>query len=177
MRLRKNGRVLLCAAATGLAALAGVSHSSQATTRTFTAKVSYATTAVVGKSPEAASPLTLPAPPDPNVFMDSYGFSWADYGGFRQTGMVTIGDSRTQFMNFLTGNLQPDTALEMLSVICLMKASPGESCSRLLAPDGGKNKTIYLGMNVLVKNHAASGDDAALAAETSPSFDITVVYQ
>ena len=48
----------------------------------------------------------------------------------------------------------------------------------LLAPDG-KTTTIYLGMTVLVKNHAKgkTGDGTTLVADASPSFDITVVYQ
>jgi hypothetical protein len=174
MRPRKNGRILLCAAAL----LACRGQPADAVTRTFTAKVRYATTAVVGKSPEPApapSP-ALPVPPDPAIFMDSYGFTWAEYGGIRQAGAVTIAGSRSQFMNFLADNLQPDNALEMLKIICSMNAAPGESCSRLLAPDG-KSKTIYLGMNVLVKNHAGRANGAAATADAAPSFDITVVYQ
>lgn len=166
MRLQKNGLILLCAAAMALAVLAGLGRPAGAVTQTFTAKISYVSAAIVNKSANAGfAPLNSLG----FLFFDSYGNTWAR--------AITIANSRDQFINFLTSDMQSGSGLEAMQIDCLMHTSLDSTCSQLLAPGSGKNNTIYIGTNMQDHNKDKTGDGAMILADASSSIDFTVVYQ
>ena len=178
MRALKHGVVLLCAATLAFGVLMGLSQPSGAATQTFRATVRYANAAIVKKIPSIG--LTpLPSVGLAFLFFDSYGNTWAQNDDAQGQPMVTIANSSEQFINFLTSDLQSSKGLEAMKVVCLMHTSLDSKCSQLLAPGNGKAKTVYIGLNMLMKDHNRdkNGDGATLLADASPSIDITVVYQ
>jgi hypothetical protein len=179
MHLKKTGLVLLSAAAMALAVLAGLGRPAGAVTQTFTATVRYANAAIVKKTSNIG--LTpLPSVGLIFLFFDSYGNTWAQNNDAQdQARAITVANSSEQFINFLTSDMQSGTGLEAMQIVCLMHTSLDSKCSQLLAPGSGKNNTIYIGMNMLVKDHNRdkTGDGTMILADASPSIDITVVYQ
>jgi hypothetical protein len=182
MRLRRSlGFVLFCAAIASLAALTGLSQSSGAATQTVTASITYVNPGVVGKTN-----ISFPPPPNEaaaNVFMDSYGNTWAQYGDMLQGGLglpgvVTVADPGDQLINFLTGNPQFAAGLEPLKIICSMHTATLNSCSRMLDPASGKVNTVFIAMNVMDdRSRRRAKDGSFTVADASSSIDVTVVYQ
>jgi len=182
MRRLKHGLVLMFVAVL-LIGPGSFVQPSRARTATVTATIKFSDSAVVNKSSSIGFAPLPTAPGFAFLFMDSYGNTWAQKGdelegAQGQPGAITIANSSDQFMNFLTGNLQSNMDIEALKVVCSMHTSLDRSCSQLLAPGNGKDKTIYLGMNMMVKDHGDKNPDGSmLLADASPSIDITVVYQ
>ena len=190
MRLRKKGLVLSCAVAAVLAVFAGLSQPSGAATQTVTASIGFVTPGVVNKTSDISFPPLLPNTGDAStmVFMDTYGKTWAQQGdvlrgGQGRAGVITVEDSRSQLINLLTGNMQLNQGLASSNVICSMHTTFDDNCKHMLAPamgDKADKKTVYLGMNVLVKdsrNDRKAADDSFTVADASSSIDVTVVYQ
>jgi hypothetical protein len=167
-------------AAIVLAAVTGLNRPCEAATQTVTASIKFVTPGVVNKSADISFP-PLPSAADivATVFMDAHGMTWVQQGDIMQgrqgqTGVITIDDSGSQLINFITGNLSLNPGLEPLRVICSMHTNLGDDCKNLLAPSSpGKKKTVYIAMNILVDELGKSGG----AAGGPSSIDIAVVYQ
>lgn len=182
MRLRKHGLVPLCATIV-LAALAGLSQPSGAATQVVTATIRFVNPGVVNKTSDITFP-PLPQTADraaATLFMDSYGMTWAQQGDVLQgrqgqAGVITIEDSGSQLINFLTTDMNLNAGLEPLKIFCSMHADADGTCKRLIMPDeGGKKKTVYIAMNVLVDENGKPDENAGAGGPSS--FDIAVVYQ
>jgi hypothetical protein len=86
-------------------------------------------------------------------------------------GVITIGDSRDQVLNFLHDNYRQGGNILSLDAHCVLKSAASLDCDQ--TPISGKREnTLFIGMDITVGSVAGPVDN-----KTEPSFDISVVYQ
>lgn len=185
MNLRKHGIVVFGVAAL-LLGLSGAAHRTDAATQMVVTTVKFVSPGGVGG--HNGIDLPTPGPLDnATVFMDPLGYTWVQTGDMLtgsqgQRGMVTIIDSGSQLINFLTGNLNFNPGLQPLGVICSGTNDLSGKCNALLSPGKtGGHSTVYIAMNVLVDGQSKADQNAdgsfKVADAGKSSLDVTVVYQ
>jgi len=84
--------------------------------------------------------------------------------------VIKIGDARNQTLNFLTDNYTPGGGISALRAHCTLKGTGDADCDTL--PISGKKENIlFIGMDMTIGDSLNSDD------KTSPSFDMSIVYQ
>lgn len=92
-------------------------------------------------------------------------------GPFGRPGVITIGDSRGQILNFLSGNYRPSGGISPPHARCALKGVENAACDT--SPVAGKQKnTLFIGVDMTVEDGITPVDN-----KTIPSFDMSVVYQ
>jgi len=108
---------------------------------------------------------------DITVGMESdvaFGDVLAPYGGHS---VITIGDSRGQILNFLSGNYRPGGGILSLHARCVLNGVDNAACDT--SPVAGKQKnTLFIGVDMTAGDGITPVDN-----KTLPSFDMSVVYQ
>lgn len=185
MNLRKHAMLVFGAAL--LLGLSGGAHRTDAATQVVTSTIKFVSPGGVGGHNGIDLPTSGPLD-NATVFMDPFGYTWVQNGDMLtgsqgQRGMVTIIDSGSQLINFLTGNLQFNPGLQPLGVICSGPNDLDGKCDALLGTSGkpGSHSTVYIAMNVLVNGKSSAKKTADGSFEVADagksSLDVTVVYQ
>ena len=92
-------------------------------------------------------------------------------GPFGRPGVITIGDSRGQILNFLSGNYRPGGGISSLYAHCALKGAENVACDTRPV-SGERENTLFIGVDMTVEDGITPVDN-----ETIPSFDMSVVYQ
>jgi hypothetical protein len=92
-------------------------------------------------------------------------------GPHGRPGVITIGDSRGEILNFLSGNYHPGGGMSSLHVRCVLKDVDNAACDT--GPVIGKlENTLIIGVDMTMTDGLAPVDN-----KTTSSFDMSVVYQ
>jgi hypothetical protein len=92
-------------------------------------------------------------------------------GPYGRPGVITIGDSRGQILNFLSSNYHPGGGMSSLHVRCVLKGVDNAACDT--SPVIGKlENTLFIGVDMTMTDGIAPVDN-----KTTSSFDMSVVYQ
>jgi hypothetical protein len=103
-----------------------------------------------------------------NMRLEGKGEVLAPYG---RPGVITIGDSRGQILNFLPDNYRQGGGMSSLHARCALKGAENVACDT--RPVIGKlENTLFIGMDMTVEDGITPVDN-----KTIPSFDMSVVYQ
>ena len=90
---------------------------------------------------------------------------------YGRPGVIIIGDTRGQILNFLPDNYRPGGGISFLHVRCVLKGVDNAACDT--SPVSGKREnTLFIGVDMTVEDGITPVDN-----ETIPSFDMSVVYQ
>ena len=118
------------------------------------------------------------AQPGPNdkVMLDTAGnmlFEGKDevLGPYGRPGVITIGDSRGQILNFLSGNYRPGGGISPLHARCVLKGVENATCDTSPV-SGERENTLFIGVDMTLEDGITPVDN-----KTIPSFDMSVVYQ
>jgi hypothetical protein len=103
-----------------------------------------------------------------NMRLEGKGEVLAPYG---RPGVITIGDSRDQILNFLFDNYRHGGGISSLHAQCALKGAENGGCDTL--PVSGKPETtLFIGIDMTASDGITPVDN-----KTVPSFDMSVVYQ
>jgi hypothetical protein len=92
-------------------------------------------------------------------------------GPFGRPGVITIGDSRGQILNFVSGNYHASGGILSLHAHCVLKGVENAACDT--SPVAGKREnTLFIGVEMTLDDGITPVDN-----KTIPSFDMSVVYQ
>jgi hypothetical protein len=169
-----KGRYLALAAVVSLMLPGFVSETSAATVN-VTAHMSFERAIAISKESDVTFGDVQTRPSDKvmldtagNMRLEGKGEVLAPYG---RPSVITIGDSRGQILNFLSGNYRAGGAISSLHARCALKGSETMSCDML--PVSGKlENTLFIGVDMTVGDGITPVDN-----KTIPSFDMSVVYQ
>ncbi len=103
-----------------------------------------------------------------NMLLDGKDETLGPYG---RPGVITIGDSRGQILNFLLGNYRPAGGISSLHARCALKGAENAACDTRPV-SGERENTLFIGMNMAVEDGIAPVDNKSI-----PSFDMSIVYQ
>ncbi len=103
-----------------------------------------------------------------NMRLEGKGEVLAPYG---RPGVITIGDSRGQILNFVTGNYRQGGGMASLRARCALKGAEDVACDTRPVL-GERENTLFIGMDMAVGDEITPVDN-----KTMPSFDMSVVYQ
>jgi hypothetical protein len=92
-------------------------------------------------------------------------------GSYGRPGVITIGDSRGQILNFVPDNYHPGGGMSSLQVHCALKGTENAACDTSPVP-GKQQNTLFIGVDMTVGDGITRVDNKAV-----PSFDMSVVYQ
>jgi hypothetical protein len=140
-----------------------------------TANMSFERDITVGTKSDAAFGGDQPGPND-KVMLNAAGNMPLEgkgevLGPFGRPGVITIGDSRGQILNFLLGDHRPAGGISSLHARCALKGADNTACDT--SPVSGKlENTLFIGMDMTVEDGITPVDN-----KTIPSFDMSVVYQ
>ena len=157
-----NGKYLALAAVVSLMLPGFVSDTSAATINANAAATGSATVNVTAQISFAR---------DITVGMESdvtFGDVLAPYGGHS---VITIGDSRGQILNFLSGNYRPGGGISSLHARCVLKGVENVDCEARPV-SGERENTLFIGVDMRLEDGRAPVDN-----KTIPSFDMSIVYQ
>jgi len=103
-----------------------------------------------------------------NMRLEGKGEVLAPYG---RPGVITIGDSRDQILNFHLDNYSQGGGISSLHAHCALKGAENAACDT--SPVSGElENTLFIGVDMTVGHGITPVDN-----KTVPSFDMSVVYQ
>lgn len=153
---------------------AGATASGSATVN-VTANMSFERDITVGKESDVTFAGDQPGPNDKvmpvaagNMLLEGKGEVLAPYG---RPGVITIGDSRGQILNFLSGNYRPGGGISSLRAHCALKGAENAACDTRPV-SGERENTLFIGVDMTMTDGITPVDN-----KTVPSFDMSVVYQ
>jgi len=103
-----------------------------------------------------------------NMRLEGRGEVLAPYG---HPSVITIGDSRDQILNFLPDNYHQGGGISSLYAHCALKGAENVACDTRPV-SGERENTLFIGMDITVEDGITPVDN-----KTTPSFDMSVVYQ
>jgi hypothetical protein len=175
-----TGKYLLIAAVASLMLPCFVSDTGATTIGTRStiavkANISFAQVADVAKQSDVTVGVVTVQPRD-RIMIDNYGAAWLEGKDavFDPTGhpsMISIGDARNQTLNVVTDNYTPGDGISALRAHCTLKGTENANCDALPFY-GKKENALFIGMEMTVADGVTAVDNS-----TSPSFDMSVVYQ
>jgi hypothetical protein len=168
------GKYLALAAVTGLLLQAFVSEASAATIN-VKANISFERAIAVGKESDVTFGDVQTRPND-KVMLDTAGNMRLEGKGEvlapnGRPSVITIGDSRGQILNFLTDNYSQGGGISSLYAHCALKGAESVACDTRPV-SGARENTLFIGMDITVEDGKTPVDN-----KTTPSFDMSVVYQ